>query len=408
MSVTPEDNRLMTLVEGDAPLGNMLREFYWLPAVPSSAVVADGKPFRLRIVGGNYVVFRDTSGRVGVLDEACPHRRASLALARNEDNGLRCIYHGWKFNTAGEVTEAPNANERHRGKFCQTVITNKYRAEDRGGIIWVWLGKGEIPPAFPDLPFTALPDNQRAVTSNVVPSNWLQGVEATMDTTHLSFLHSSTIELQGGSRTNVLAEKTARLEFDEKPYGYRYAAIRRIGDGKAYVRINNFVMPWYSVICAPEEGGPGTVFMSVPVDDTHHRAWFVHFNMSGALGNTMFSQSPDVVNWPPLPPGSPEDNWGQNRDVMARGHFSGFPQHLATEDFAMFMSQGPVYDRAAEQLCDADGAIVRLRRILLQTVRKFQQTQIVDVAARGSIDYASIVSVGRVIPQDTDWRSLVH
>jgi hypothetical protein len=148
--------------------------------------------------------------------------------------------------------------------------------------------------------------------------------------------------------------------------------------------------------------------MSVPVDDTHHRAWFVHFNMSGALGNTMFSQSPDVVNWPPLPPGSPEDNWGQNRDVMARGHFSGFPQHLATEDFAMFMSQGPVYDRAAEQLCDADGAIVRLRRILLQTVRKFQQTQIVDVAARGSIDDASIVSVGRVIPQDTDWRSLVH
>jgi phthalate 4,5-dioxygenase oxygenase subunit len=406
--ISQEENDLITLVEGEAPLGQMLRQHYWLPAVPSSAVVADGAPFRLRILGGSYVVFRDTSGRVGVLDESCPHRRVSLALARNEDNGLRCIYHGWKFNVHGDLVEAPNANERTRGRFCESVKTNKYLAEDRGGIIWVWLGKGEIPPAFPDLPFTALPENQRCVTSVVVPSNWLQGVEATMDTTHLSFLHSSTIQAQGGSRKNVLADKTAKLEFDEMPYGFRYAAIRKVGDDTSYVRVNNYVMPWYSVICASDEDGPATVFMSVPVDNTHHRAWFVHFNMTGVLGTTMFSQSPDVLNWPPLPPGTADENWGQNRDVMKRGHFSGFPQHLATEDFAMFISQGPVFDRTAEQLCDADGAVVRIRRSLLTTVRQFQQTQTVETAARGRIDYPSIASISKVISRDTSWRTLTQ
>ena len=406
MTISRADNDLLTRVEGEAPLGKMLRDYYWLPAVPSSALEGDGKPFRLRIIGRNFVVFRDSEGRVGVLDEACPHRRASLALGRNEDNGLRCIYHGWKFNAAGDLVEAPNARQQDR--FCKSVRLNKYHAEDRGGIVWVWLGQGEIRPPFPNLPFTELPADQRCVTTQVVPTNWLQGVEATMDTTHLSFLHSSTIELQGGPRKNVLTDKTARMEFDEQPYGFRYAAIREIGDGKTYVRINNYVMPWYSVICAPDANAPGTVFMSVPLDDKTHRAWFVHFNVHGPLGNTMFSQSPDVLAWPPLPPGGPDDNWGQNRDVMKRGHFSGFPQHLATEDFAMFMSQGEIFDRSEEQLCDADLAIVRLRRVILQTVRQYQQTHRVEAAVDGTIDYASIVSIGGVLSSEANWRSLVQ
>ncbi|MFZ0841004.1 MAG: RHO alpha subunit C-terminal catalytic domain-containing protein [Xanthobacteraceae bacterium] len=264
------------------------------------------------------------------------------------------------------------------------------------------------PAAVSQSAFTDLPADQRCVTTQVVPTNWLQGVEATMDTTHLSFLHSSTIELQGGPRKNVLTDKTARMEFDEQPYGFRYAAIREIGDGKTYVRINNYVMPWYSVICAPDANAPGTVFMSVPLDDKTHRAWFVHFNVHGPLGNTMFSQSPDVLAWPPLPPAGPDDNWGQNRDVMNRGHFSGFPQHLATEDFAMFMSQGEIFDRSEEQLCDADLAIVRLRRVILQTVRQYQQTHRVEAAVDGTIDYASIVSIGGVLSSEANWRSLVQ
>ena len=409
MAMTREENDLLTLVEGDAPLGAMLRQYYWIPAWPAAALEADGKPVRVRLLGNNYVLFRDSQGRVGILDELCPHRRASLALGRNEDNGLRCIYHGWKFDVSGTPVDTPNIEGEHaRQRFCASLRLSRYKVEERGGIIWAWFGQGDTPPMFPNLPFTELPANQRAVTGQVVPTNWLQGVEASMDTTHVSFLHSSTTELAGSAgRKNMLKARAAKLEFEERPYGFRYAALRTLDEGKIYARVNNFVMPWYGVICAPEADGPSTVFFSVPVDDTTHRAWFVHFNPTRPLGMTALSVSPDITAWPDLPPGTPEENWGQNRDIMKRGHFSGFPQHLATEDFAMFMSQGVTHDRTKEQLCAADGAIVRLRQILMRTVKEFQAGQAPYFAANPDLDYSKAQSVGTLIEAGGDWRSLV-
>jgi phthalate 4,5-dioxygenase oxygenase subunit len=405
MPISHEENDLITRVEGDAPLGQMLRQHYWMPAAPSDALEAGGKPFRLRMFGKDYVLFRNPQGEVGVLDEACPHRLASLALARNEPEGLQCIYHGWRFDTKGNVVDVPNADPRVREQFCKNVRFGKYKARELGGISWVWLGQGEIEPPMPALPFTELPKNQRFVTSVEVPTNWLQGVEATMDTSHLTFLHSSTIQIQGGTRKHVLGEGSAKLEFEDKPYGFRYAAIRSVkAAGQRYVRVNNFVMPWYSVICASDDMGPGTVFMSVPVDDVTHRAWFVHFNVHGPLGTTMHTLSPDLLSWPPLPPGGPKDNWGQDRGMMQRGHFSGFPQHLATEDFAMFMSQGRIANRAEEQLCDADGAIVRLRRVILERVQRYQQSE--GKVGYSAVDYKAIKSVAKIIAESDDWRAV--
>ncbi len=132
MPMTREDNDLMCRVENGAPMGEMLRRHYWIPAVPSIKLEAGGTPIRVRLLGGNYVAFRATDGSVGLLDEQCPHRRASLALARNEDNGLRCLYHGWKLNVRGEVVEAPN----HAGdqtQFCKHVRVNRYTVVERGG-----------------------------------------------------------------------------------------------------------------------------------------------------------------------------------------------------------------------------------------------------------------------------------
>ncbi len=180
MAMTREDNELLTRVEGDAPMGGMIRQHYWIPAVPSIKLEADGAPVRIRLLGKNYVAFRATDGSVGVLDELCPHRKASLALAQNEDNGLRCIYHGWKFNVKGELVDAPN----HTGdqeQFCKHVRVNRYSVQDRGGIVWVWLGKGDTPPPFPDLPFMDLPPSQRSVTSVEVPTNWVQAVICVVD-----------------------------------------------------------------------------------------------------------------------------------------------------------------------------------------------------------------------------------
>ena len=408
MPLSREDNDLLTRVENGAPMGAMLRQHYWLPAIPSSKLEAGGRPYRVRLLGGDYVVFRGPDGEVGILDERCPHRKASLALARNEPGGLRCIYHGWKLAPTGAVVEAPN----HTGdqeRFCSHVRVNRYRAVDRGGIVWAWLGRGETPARFPELPFVDLPEHQRSVTSTEVPTNWVQGVEASMDSSHVSVLHESSTQMTAGAgNQRMLMNKAVapKLEFEERPYGYRYAAIRQVGDDQLYARVNNFVMPWYGLICAPHAGGPSTLFFSVPVDDVTHRAWFVHFNPGAPLGMTNMSASPDVWNFPPLPPGGPADNWGQNRDLMKRGHATGFPQHLGTEDFAMFISQGPIVDRSDEQLCSADGAVIRVRQALLRAVREFQAGQTPTLADSPELDYRAIRSVGGVIPAGTDWRTL--
>jgi phthalate 4,5-dioxygenase len=408
MPLSKEDNDLLTRVENGAPMGEMIRQHYWLPAVPASKLEADGAPVRIRLLGKNYIAFRATNGEVGVLDEQCPHRKASLALARNEDNGVRCIYHGWKFNVKGEVVDAPN-HAGNQEQFCKHVRVNRYTAVDRGGIVWVWLGQGETAPPFPDLPFMDLPATQRSVTSTEVPTNWVQGVEASMDSSHVGVLHESTTQITagGGNQRMLMAQSLApKLEFEERPYGYRYAALRPLPDGNTYARVNNFVMPWYGIICPPDAQGPTTVFFSTPVDDVTHRAWFVHYNPHRPLGMTIMSASPDVWNFPPLPPGDPRDNWGQNRDLMKRGHKTGFPQHLGTEDFAMFLSQGPIADRTDEQLCSADGAVVRVRQMLLKAAREFMAGQPPTMAHHPELDYRKIQSVGGVLPTGQDWRAL--
>ncbi|NML44743.1 aromatic ring-hydroxylating dioxygenase subunit alpha [Ramlibacter sp. G-1-2-2] len=408
MAMTKEENELLTRVENGAPMGEMIRQHYWLPAVPASKLEADGAPVRVRLLGKNYVAFRATDGSVGVLDEQCPHRRASLALAGNGENGLRCIYHGWKLNVKGEVVEAPNHTGNQEG-FCSKVRVNRYTTVDRGGIVWVWLGQGEKAPPFPELPFIDLPADQRSVTSVEVPTNWVQAVEASMDSSHVGVLHESTTQITagGGNERMLMAKALApKLEFEDRPYGYRYAALRALPDDQVYARVNNFVMPWYGLICPPDANGPTTVFFSTPVDDVTHRAWFVQFNPKRPLGMTIMSASPDVWNFPPLPPGDAKDNWGQNRDLMRRGHKTGFPQHLGTEDFAMFISQGPIYDRSEEQLCSADGAVMRVRALLLRAAREFIDGKTPALADNPQLDYRAIRSVGGVIATGANWRTL--
>ena len=409
MAMTREDNELLTRVENGAPMGEMIRQHYWIPAVPSVKLEADGPPVHVKVLGTSYAAFRATDGSVGIVDELCPHRKTSMLLGRNENNGLRCIFHGWKVDTAGAVVEAPN-HSGDQERFCKNVRVNKYTVREAGGIVWVWLGKGDTAPKFPDLPFTSLPAEQRSVTSVEVPTNWVQGVEASMDSSHVGVLHESTTHITAGGgneRLHMNAALAPKLEFEDQPFGYRYAALRTLPDGKIYARINNFVLPWYGIICPPHANGPTTVFFSTPVDDITHRAWFVHFNPHRPLGMTIMSATPDVWNFPPLPPGNKENNWGQNRDLMKRGHSTGFPQHLGTEDFAMFIGQGRIADRTTEQLCSADGAVLRLRQQLLRSVREFMEGKTPSLADNAELDYSKVVSIGGVLGADEDWHKLV-
>lgn len=409
MAISKEDNDLITCVDNGAPLGNMLRQHYWIPVVPSAALEAGGAPQRVQLLGTDYVAFRTGRGDVGVVDEMCPHRGASMALAMNEDDGLRCIFHGWKFNAQGALVEAPN-HGGDEAKFCQTVRTSQYQVRDAGGIVWAWFGQGGVTPVFPDFPMMRVPEANRFVTSQLVPTNWLQGVEATMDTTHAGSLHQSSVALVSGSneRANLAKSSKPRFDFEDRPYGFRYAAVRALPDGRKYARVNNFVMPWFGMITAPEREGPSTLFFSVPVNDHAHRAWFAHFNLHAPLGITQFTVSPDVMNFPPLPPGDASNSWGQNRAVMKRGYVSGFPQHFATEDFAIFLSQGPRLDRTKEQLCSSDMAVVRVRSQILKSVREFMAGQPPSLARHPELSYEDIVSFGGLFNENQTWHSLLE
>jgi phthalate 4,5-dioxygenase len=409
MTISKEDNDLITCVDNGAPLGRMLRQHYWIPVVPSAALEAGGAPLRVQLLGIDLVAFRTGDGTAGVVDEMCPHRGASMALAMNEADGLRCIFHGWKFDARGALVEAPN-HGGDEAKFCKSVRTSQYRVREAGGIVFAWFGNADEPPVFPDFPMMRLPESHRFVTSQLVPTNWLQGVEATMDTTHAGSLHQSSVALVSGGneRANLARSSKPRFDFEERPYGFLYAAVRAMPDGKQYARVNNFVMPWFGMITAPERNGPSTLFFSVPVNDTTHRAWFAHFNLHGPLGTTQLTVSPDVMNFPPLPPGDASNSWGQNRTVMKRGYFSGFPQHFATEDFAIFLSQGPRLDRSKEQLCSSDMALVRVRSQILKSVREFMAGQAPTLARNPELRYEDIVSFGGVFDGDKTWHSLLE
>ncbi|MFM9887801.1 MAG: Rieske 2Fe-2S domain-containing protein [Burkholderiales bacterium] len=404
MAMTKADNDRLTLVENDAPMGVMMRERHWIPAALSEKLLADGAPLRVRLLGGDFVAFRATDGRVGFFDEACPHRGASLALARNEDNALRCLYHGWKFRVDGEVVEVPTQVE-HVRDFCKSVPLRHFPVREAGGIVWVWLGRAGVPPAFPQFEFMGLEREHYIVHKQVGHFNWLQGVETTMDSAHAGVLHQSHVANMGG--LSLAAKNQAPVyAIENRPYGFRYAGIRTLADATSYVRVNAFVLPWYGVI-APRELYPGSaVFFSVPIDNEHSTYWTVRYRLDAPIEKDSMTTFSDAADWPPAVPGGPENNWGQDRELMRRGHFTGFPQHLTTEDLVIITSQKPIVDRTREFLNSGDGALIRLRRQLLDAVEAFVTGTTVSSPKPDAIDYGKVRGVSGLLRPGEDWRGL--
>jgi phthalate 4,5-dioxygenase len=271
MALKTEDNELLTRVGPGTVMGRMLRQ-YWTPAIRSNALIADGAPVVVRLFAQDYVAFRSTDGSVGFVDEACPHRGVSLALARNEDNGLRCIFHGWKFDTAGRLVDAPAEPAARREKFQSTVKTSQYATHEAAGVLWVFVGEGKAPP-FPQFEFMKLPPAQVEIRRAVVPYNWLQGLEAHLDSSHVGFLHSGwakqdtehTEKKQREMINKMLMDNAPRFEMDDTHYGMREGALRDLGDGITYARIRE-VVPFHTFIPAPPNAHCSSR-ISVPIDD---------------------------------------------------------------------------------------------------------------------------------------------
>lgn len=406
------DNELLTRVGPGAPMGEMMRE-YWFPVVRSAKLQAGGAPERVRLLCEDFVAFRSPDGVVGFIDEMCPHRCASMALARNEDGGLRCIFHGWKVDATGRVTDCPTEPEARRDLFASKVPTRRYHAREMAGMLWVYIGRCDVPPPLPDFEWSALPIDHIQPQRGLLRCNWLQALEATLDSAHVGFLHSRDGALRGSqgqqSESSFMRTyKTPRFEFEVRPYGFREAAIRDLPGGEYYTRIREVVLPSYSLI--PRlPGHIGVTVISVPIDDENVIQWYLRFDLEAPIDTQAYlafgtdSLDPDYFN---SDMGDVGNMWHQDREAMKAGHWSGIVGRTnAYEDFIVQESMGPIVDRSREFLGAADVVIALARRLLLQAVKAHRDEGTVPFLATGS-PLAALRALSATYPQGEDWKSI--
>lgn len=416
MALKTEDNDLLTLVGPGTPMGRMLRQ-YWTPAIRANALEADGAPVAVRLFGQDYVAFRTGDGRVGIIDEACPHRGVSMALARNEQNGLRCIFHGWKFDADGALIDAPAEPEARREKFCASIKVNRYLAREAAGVVWVFVGEGKAPP-FPDFEFMSLPAGQVCIRRAVVPYNWVQGLEAHLDSSHVGFLHSGWAKQDTGHTekkqremiNKMLADNSPRFEMDDTGYGMTESALRNLGDGITYARIREVVLPFHTFIPAPPNAHCSSR-ISVPIDDESSAEWYVLYDPVKTLNPEIiraffFNTASDPDNFA-ANLGDKSTLWDQDRAAMKQGHFSGLTKNLSFEDFIVQASMGRRFDRSKEQLGSADAIVVRVRRLLLEAVRAFDAGKPAPWNS-ADIDYRLIRAQSVEFGADKTWRDFIR
>jgi phthalate 4,5-dioxygenase len=410
--LTAAENELLARTGAGTVMGNYLREF-WTPAVRAASLEADGAPARVRLFGRNYVAFRVTDGRIGFFDEECPHRCVSLSLARNEDNALRCLFHGWKIDVSGRLVEAPSEPPERQESFCANVKINHYPTREAGGLIWVYLGTRAVPPSFFDFEFARLPERQVDIRRAVLRCNWLQGFEGTLDTVHAGILHvgwtadpARRWEGAQGAELHVLSRKvpSATIEFQPRRYGFREGALRSMPDGSCYARIRDVVLPYYSFI--PTPGGAACfVTIVVPIDDETHMQWYIIYDpvkpiAEAARARLMADTSGDRDDFA-SDLGGWHNRWSQNRALMKTGHWTGIARPLPFEDFAVQEAMGPIMDRTREQLGSSDVTIVRTRRLLLEAARSFAEGKVLDVG-----DYDKVRALAIRLAGDADWRQI--
>ena len=414
--LTHEENELLCRVEGDAPMGQMMRR-YWLPACLAEEVAEpDGDPVRVRLLGEYLVAFRDSEGRVGVMEEACPHRKASLFFGRNEESGLRCLYHGWKFDVAGNCVDM--SSEPPGSGLCEKVKHRAYPVEECGGVIWIYMGPADEKPAF-QRPIFAPSDTTRiAHLKVVIDTNWAQGLEGAIDSAHSSSLHSSDMpaaRVNGSTATGTAwqrpsTDKSPRLQSQETEFGFRYAAIRRPIQNAAtsdYVRVTLFVAPFNVLI--PPNNVYNVHQMSVPIDDRHNAIYLTAWTDVGPgveqeawrkftgtqLGIDLDKQYRKIDN--------AAKNYGQNRQDMKLGNFTGI-RGFPNQDIAMQESMGAIADRTKERLGASDLAIVEFRRIMVKAVREFMQGKKAPGLAMSEAEKLKLASWERIVPKTSDWR----
>ncbi len=374
--LSTQDNHRLTAIGPGTPINELFSHF-WTPVLLASELPApDCVPVRLTILGLRLVAFRDSDGRVGVLDAYCLHRRANLFWGRNEEGGLRCAYHGWKFDVTGQCVDMPNCPEGP--KYKERIKTRAFPTQEAGGLIWIYTGKPEEAPPLPDMGWLRVAPQQRYVAKVFMRCNWLQALEGDVDSSHVSFLHSS-----GGSAfpsasrvdSHAFHDKQPRYVVEDMESGLRLAARRETSDGKAHWRVSHWLMPCFVMVASPV-GTPHLFNARVPIDDTHTLFIRLMWHPDRDLTARELSDYRDAgVFFPELEPGTywPKENihndYLVNRAAQRTSSWTGI-KSVPAQDWAVVEDQGgPLLDRSLENLCSTDLAITSVRRRLLKTLK---------------------------------------
>jgi phthalate 4,5-dioxygenase len=417
--LTAQENDLLCRVEGQAPMGRLMRR-HWVPAILSEQVAEpDGAPVRVQLFGERLVVFRDSDGKVGVLGEACPHRKASLAFGRNEQCGLRCLYHGWKFDVDGNVIDMPS--EPKQSGFSEKVRHLSYPAREAGGFVWTYMGPAELMPEFETPPWAPTPDTEVAIARIELPCNWAQIMEGQIDSAHSSSLHSSDMRPAKGEATakgdhwvRPSTDKNPRIQVQLTNYGMRYAAIRRPITNAAthdYVRITTYVAPFIALI--PPNSSYNVASVIVPRNDTSSYFSFIAWREGDQVGIDtekwrkfcVLAVGEDVdAQFRPIKRHAHND-YLQDRAAMKEDNFTGIPG-IPNQDIAMWESMGALADRTQERLGASDIAIVQFRRLMLDAVNSFQATGKAIGQIEPRLPQAKLRSYQGVVEKSVPWRTL--
>lgn len=411
---TAEENEILTRVGPGTPMGELFRRF-WIPfLLPQELARPDAPPLRVRLLGEDLVAFRDSSGRLGLLERYCPHRRADLYFGRNEQCGLRCVYHGWKFDVDGNVLEMPA--EPPNTPLLREVRIKSYPIREWGGLIWAYLGdRAHMPRELPQFEWGLVPAHRRIMTKRLQETNYAQGVEGGIDSSHVGILHSvldpdTTRPFRARQRSIVtdvpyLATDTApRFFVRETHYGFLIGARRSAGPDEYYWRITQFLLPFYTMI-ARRDGQPITGHAWTPIDDyntwTFTMTWHPErdFQDGEVDPYEVHAELRDDGSFRPI--ANRANDYLIDREDQRLNSCTGI-RGIGAQDAAIQESMGRIVDRTKENLGTGDAAIVAFRRRLLRMARELQSG--VEPAPPLRPEWYRVRSAGVVLKRGVDFR----
>jgi phthalate 4,5-dioxygenase oxygenase subunit len=417
-----EENDLLCRVGPGTAMGNLLRQ-YWFPAVPSFELPSpDCPPLRVRLLGEDLVAFRDSQGEVGLFVQACPHRGASLFFGRNEEVGLRCVYHGWKYDVTGQCVDMPS--EPAESNFKSKIRVRAYPARDVNRMIWVYMGPRDVPPPFPRLDIASLPIEQVSEPRLMMEeANWFQNLEGDIDSSHIDYLHSR-LRFDSVASTSIggsfARDRAPRLEVVATDYGAFYSAKRRWdGEGNEWHRISQLIFPFHTQIAASSDRV--TLRSWVPLDD-HYTLQIVqtgnlngpitdqehdaHRNQFAKAGGFLPATSDPRSRY--FTVANKNNDYNRDFEVERKLQFTGVPAGGNLQDRAMTELMcnedgiEPIYDRSKEHLGTTDSMVIVARRLYIRAAKALRDEGKVP-ANVDSLDVGAVRSTSVILREGTDW-----